>query len=197
VLPLDRDNVDTDLIIPSRYMKAVDRKALGEGAFEALRAEPGNLFDDPRRRGANILVTGANFGCGSSREHAVWALQEIGFEAVIATSFGEIFEGSALRNGLLAVRLPDTAVRTLLATTPDDEIIIDIEKQIVLSPGGKRWTFALDPFRRECLIRGLDDLAVTAAMEPQILEHEKRALAERPWLFPPVLAKEQVDERRT
>jgi 3-isopropylmalate/(R)-2-methylmalate dehydratase small subunit len=191
ILPLDRANIDTDLIIPSRFMKAVGRAALGEGAFEALRAEPGNVFDDPRRRGASILVTGANFGCGSSREHAVWALQQIGLEAVIAPSFGEIFEANALRNGLLAIRLPEDAIGHLLGMAPEDEVLVDIEAQLVIAPGGGSWHFALDPFRRQCLIEGLDDLAVTAAMEPQILDFERRARAESPWLFPPELAKEQ------
>ena len=191
ILPLDRANIDTDLIIPSRFMKAVDRERLGAGAFEALRAEPGNVFADPRRRGASILVSGGNFGCGSSREHAVWALQQIGLDVVIAPSFGEIFEANALRNGLLAIRLPEAAVRALLAVPAEDEVLVDIEQQVVRAPGGECWTFVLDPFRRQCLIEGLDDLAVTAAMEPEILAYESRARAERPWLFPPVLNKEQ------
>ena len=191
ILPLDRANIDTDLIIPSRYMKAIKREALGAGAFEALRAEPGNVFDDPRRRGAAILIAGANFGCGSSREHAVWALQQIGLEAVIAPSFGEIFEANALRNGLLAIRLPEPAVNHLLGLAPEDEVLVDIEEQVVLAPGGDRWTFALDPFRRQCLIDGLDDLAFSAAMEPQILAYERRARAERPWLYSPMPIEEQ------
>ena len=189
-IPFGRPNVDTDLIIPSRYMKAVSREALGEGAFEALRAEPGNLFDDPRYRGAPILIAGANFGCGSSREHAVWALQEIGLRAIVAPSFGEIFEGNALRNGLAAVRLPEPVVSRLLALEPEDELLIDVVAQVVVAPGGGRLPFALDPFRRQCLIEGLDDIAVTAAMAPLIDAYEQRARNERPFLFPAALTKE-------
>jgi 3-isopropylmalate/(R)-2-methylmalate dehydratase small subunit len=183
-IPLDRSNVDTDLIIPSRYMKAVTREALGAGVFEALRNDPANLFDDPRYRGAPILVAGANFGCGSSREHAVWALLQMGIEAVIAPSFGEIFEANALRNGLVAVRLPAQQVETLLRLAPGDTVTIDVEQEVVRTPGGEAWPFALDPFRKRCLVEGLDDIDITTRMEPEIAAFEARMFGEQPWLDP-------------
>jgi 3-isopropylmalate/(R)-2-methylmalate dehydratase small subunit len=189
-IPLARSNVDTDLIIPSRYMKAASREALGAGAFEALRSDPANPFDDPRYRGAPILVAGANFGCGSSREHAVWALQQLGLEAVIAPSFGEIFEANALRNGLVAVRLPPEQVETLLRLGPDERVTVDVEKEVVVTTAGATLPFTLDPFRKRCLVEGLDDIAVTAAMEPAIAAYEARAAGERPWLFPDSRAEE-------
>jgi 3-isopropylmalate dehydratase small subunit len=183
-IPLDRSNVDTDLIIPSRYMKAASREALGAGVFEALRNDPANMFDDPRYRGAPILVAGANFGCGSSREHAVWALQEFGIEAVIAPSFGEIFEANALRNGLVAVRLPAKQVETLLRLAPGDTVTIDVEEEVVRTPSGEAWPFALDPFRKRCLVEGLDDIDITTRMEPEIAAFETRMFGEQPWLDP-------------
>ena len=189
-VPLGRANIDTDLIIPARYMKRVSREGLGEGAFDALRGDPGNPFDDPRYRGAPILIAGANFGCGSSREHAVWALRQIGIEAVIAPSFGEIFEGNALRNGLLPVRLPEGAVRGLLALEPDEALTIDVEAQLVITPAGDRLAFSLDPFRKRCLIEGLDDIDLTAQLEPEIRAYEARARQERPWLVPQALEQE-------
>jgi 3-isopropylmalate/(R)-2-methylmalate dehydratase small subunit len=189
-IPLARSNVDTDLIIPSRYMKAAGRDALGQGAFEALRGDPANPFDDARYRGAPILVAGGNFGCGSSREHAVWALQQIGLEAVIAPSFGEIFEANALRNGLVAVRLPPQQVEALLRLGADDRLTIHIDQEIVVTPAGEALSFTLDPFRKRCLIEGLDDIGLTAEMEPMIAAYEARASAERPWLTPQPTAEE-------
>ena len=183
-LPLARANVDTDLIIPARFMKTVTRKGLGEGAFEALRSEPGNPFDDPRYRGAPILVVGANFGCGSSREHAVWALQQIGVKAVIAPSFGEIFENNALRNGLVAVRLSDAAVERLLALGPGEQVTVDILDQVVIAPGGQRFPFPLDPFRKQCLVHGIDEIDATMELEPEIAAFEEQARRRRPWLVP-------------
>jgi 3-isopropylmalate/(R)-2-methylmalate dehydratase small subunit len=184
VLPLARANVDTDLIIPARFMKTVTREGLGEGAFEALRGEPGNMFDDPRYRGAPILVAGANFGCGSSREHAVWALQQIGLRAVIAPSFGEIFENNALRNGLVAVRLADEAVERLLALGPGERVTVDVLEQVVIAPGGERLPFPLDPFRKHCLVHGLDEIDMTAELEAEIAAFEEQARRRRPWLDP-------------
>ena len=191
VLPLDRDNVDTDLIIPSRYMKTLGREGLSEGAFAALRREPGNLFDDPRYRGAPILVAGANFGCGSSREHAVWALLQLGFQAVVAPSFGEIFETNALRNGLVAIRLPRLVVAHLLEQGPGERVAIDVAAQTVRLPDGELLQFALDPFRKHCLIEGVDDIAVTSGHEAEIAVYEERARRDRPWAFPPALAEEK------
>ncbi len=195
-IPLARTDVDTDLIIPSRYMKAATREALGPGAFEALRKDPGNLFDDPRYRGAPILVAGANFGCGSSREHAVWALQQIGIEAVIAPSFGEIFETNALRNGVVAVRLPARQVETLLRLAPGDIVTIDVARETVRTPGGEAWPFALDPFRKRCLVDGLDDIDMTTRMDPDIAAFEARRFGARPWLNPADRQRSASDDRQ-
>ena len=180
VIPFGRANVDTDLIIPARHMRTTGRGGLGAGAFEALRDTPGNPFDDPCYRGAPILVAGANFGCGSSREHAVWALQQIGVEAVIAPSFGEIFEANALRNGLVPVRLPDDSVEALLELGPEQHVTIDLIAERVLAPHGEL-AFRLDPFRKHCLVNGLDEIAVTKSHRADIAAYEARARRERPW----------------
>ena len=180
IVPFGRTNVDTDLIIPARYMSAPGRDGLGAGAFAALRGTPGNVFEDPWYRGAPILVAGANFGCGSSREHAVWALQQIGIEAVIAPSFGEIFEANALRNGLLAARLPDAEVETLLELDPRHHLTIDVIGERVIAPHGEIG-FRLDPFRKHCLVNGLDEIAVTEGLAAEIAAYEDQAGRERPW----------------
>jgi 3-isopropylmalate/(R)-2-methylmalate dehydratase small subunit len=180
VIPFGRANVDTDLIIPARYMKTLNREGLGEGAFAALRGTPGNVFDDPWFRGAPILVAGANFGCGSSREHAVWALQQIGIEAVIAPSFGEIFEANALRNGLLAVRLPEAEVEVLLELDARQHLVIDIVAERVIAPYGEI-AFRLDPFRKHCLVHGLAEIEVTEGLAAEIAAYEDKARRERPW----------------
>jgi 3-isopropylmalate/(R)-2-methylmalate dehydratase small subunit len=180
-VPFGRANVDTDLIIPARYMRTVTREGLGAGAFEALRGMPGNMFDDPRYRDAPILIAGANFGCGSSRGHAVWALQDLGLRAVIAPSFGEIFEGNALKNGLLAIRLEEAAVARLLRLTPDQMVSVDVERQQVAAECG-RYAFALDPIRRESLLTGQDDIALTLSHAAAIEAFEGRMCRERPWI---------------
>ena len=179
-IPFGRANVDTDLIIPARYMKTLTREGLGEGAFAALRGQPGNLFDDPWYRGAPILLAGGNFGCGSSREHAVWALMQIGIEAVIAPSFGEIFEANAMRNGLVAVRVPQEALERLLELGPQQHLTIDVLGERVIAPDGEI-EFRLDPFRKHCLVNGLDEIAVTEGFEAEILAYEKKARDQRPW----------------
>jgi 3-isopropylmalate/(R)-2-methylmalate dehydratase small subunit len=180
VIPFGRANVDTDLIIPARYMRTTGRDGLGAGAFEALRDTPGNVFGDPCYRGAPILVAGANFGCGSSREHAVWALQQIGIEAVIAPGFGEIFEANALRNGLLAIRLTEEEVEALLELSPQQHVTIDVIGERVIGPDGES-AFRLDPFRKHCLVNGLDEIAVTADFEADVTAYEEKARRERPW----------------
>ncbi|MGZ8997594.1 MAG: 3-isopropylmalate dehydratase small subunit [Allosphingosinicella sp.] len=180
IVPFDRANVDTDLIIPARFMKTLTREGLGEGTFAALRGMPGNVFEHPWYRGAPILVAGANFGCGSSREHAVWALQQIGIEAVIAPSFGEIFEANALRNGLLAVRVKEAEIEALIEIGPTSHVTIDIIAERVIMPGGEI-AFRLDPFRKHCLVNGLDEIAITEGFEPAIAAYEERARRERPW----------------
>jgi 3-isopropylmalate/(R)-2-methylmalate dehydratase small subunit len=180
IIPFGRANVDTDLIIPARYMKTMTREGLGEGAFSALRGTPGNVFDHPWYRGAPILVAGANFGCGSSREHAVWALQQIGIEAVIAPSFGEIFETNALRNGLVALRVTEEQVEALLEIDPTRHVTIDVIAERVIAPDGE-FPFRLDPFRKHCLVSGLDEIAITEGLDSEIAAYEEKARRERPW----------------
>jgi 3-isopropylmalate/(R)-2-methylmalate dehydratase small subunit len=180
VIPFGRANVDTDLIIPARYMKTLTREGLGQGAFAALRGQAGNPFEDPWYREAPILVAGRNFGCGSSREHAVWALRQIGIEAVIAPSFGEIFEANALRNGLVAARVPDEDVEALLELSPEQHVTIDIIGERVIAPNGEI-EFDLDPFRKHCLVNDLDEIAVTEGFEAEITAYEERTRHERPW----------------
>jgi 3-isopropylmalate/(R)-2-methylmalate dehydratase small subunit len=180
VIPFGRINVDTDLIIPARHMTTMTRDGLGAGAFEALRDQPGNVFDDPCYRGAPILVAGANFGCGSSREHAVWALLDLGIEAVVAPSFGEIFEANALRNGLVAARVPEEAVDRLLELPPDRHVTVDVVGECLVTPDGDV-PFRLDPFRKHALVQGVDDIDLTESLAAEISAYEAEARRTRPW----------------
>ncbi|HEY5712332.1 MAG TPA: 3-isopropylmalate dehydratase small subunit [Allosphingosinicella sp.] len=173
--PLGRSNIDTDVIIPADHLKTVTREGLGRHAFATIRAEPGNVFDDPEYAGAPILIAGANFGCGSSREHAAWALADLGVRAVIAPSFSDIFSGNAFKNGIVAVALPQAAIERLLAVVASDPIHVDLETMTVTTPMQDRFEFALDPFRRVCLMEGLDEIALTLASEPAIAAYEARA----------------------
>ncbi len=179
--PFGRKNVDTDVIIPAHWLKTISRKGLGRGAFEALRAEPGNLFDDPDYAGSPILIAGDNFGCGSSREHAAWALGDMGIKAVIAPSFSDIFSGNAFKNGILTVALPQEAVDRLMEVAKTDEIHVDLENQTVTTPFQDRFSFEIDPFRKQCLMGGLDEIGMTMAMDAQISNYEQRAAAAWPW----------------
>ncbi len=160
-IPFGAKNVDTDVIIPARWLKTITREGLGEGAFETVRAKDGNVFDDPRYAGAPILIAGDNFGCGSSREHAAWALLDMGITAVIAPSFSDIFSGNAFKNGILTVELPQEQVDRLLEVAGTDEIAIDLEHCTVTTPFQDRFTFEIDPFRRHCLMEGLDEVGLT------------------------------------
>ena len=153
-IPLGRANVDTDIIIPAEHLKTIAREGLGRFAFETIRAEPGNIFDDPAYAGASILIAGDNFGCGSSREHAVWAMRDLGIEAVIAPSFSDIFASNAFKNGLVAVALPQAAVDRLMEVARDQPIRIDLETMTVTTPYQDRFAFPLDPFRRDALASG-------------------------------------------
>jgi 3-isopropylmalate/(R)-2-methylmalate dehydratase small subunit len=181
-IPFGRKNVDTDLIIPARWLKTISREGLGEGAFEAVRAEPGNVFDRPEFSGAPILVAGDNFGCGSSREHAAWALLDMGVRAVIAPSFSDIFSGNAFKNGILTVALPQEAVDRLLEVAETDPITIDLERQVVTTPFQDRFTFEIDPFRKRCLLEGLDEIGLTMARENAIASFEDRLASGQPWI---------------
>ena len=173
--PLGRANIDTDLIIPAAHLKTIRRQGLGAHAFEALRVARGNIFDDPIYRGAPILIAGDNFGCGSSREHAVWALADLGIRAVIAPGFSDIFSGNAFKNGIATVVLGQHAVdRLLTAASWDHSLTVDLESMTVTTTAGDSFRFDMDPFRRECLLGGLDEIAMTLAHEAAIRAHEQR-----------------------
>jgi len=181
-IPFGRANVDTDVIIPAKWLKTISREGLGGGAFETVRADPCNVFDDPAYAGAPILIAGENFGCGSSREHAAWALADLGIKAVIAPSFSDIFSGNAFKNGILTVELPRAAVDRLLEVARTDPISIDLEAQSVTTPFQDRFSFDIDPFRKHCLVNGLDEVGLTLAMDSQIATFETRRAVETPWL---------------
>ena len=182
-IPFGRKNIDTDLIIPARWLKTVTREGLGEGAFEAVRsADPDNVFDRGEFAQAPILVAGDNFGCGSSREHAAWALLDLGIKAVIAPSFSDIFSGNAFKNGILTVVLPQEQVDRLLEVAETDPITIDLESQSVTTPFQDRFSFEIDPFRKHCLLEGLDEVGLTLARDEAIGKYEDNLARERPWL---------------
>jgi 3-isopropylmalate/(R)-2-methylmalate dehydratase small subunit len=180
-LPLARADVDTDQIIPSHWLKRLERTGYGPGLFEAWRKDPAFVLNDPRYRGAEILLAGANFGCGSSREHAVWALLDAGFRAVIAPRLADIFRNNALRNGLVPAEIDDGSFAQLVDAVlrdPATRIAIDVERRTVEGPG-VRANFLLDDFSRARLLEGLDDIAVTLRHEADVAAFE----AKRPeWL---------------
>jgi len=180
--PWGQKNVDTDVIIPAHWLKTIKRSGLGRGAFETVREQPGNIFDDPRYAGSPILIAGDNFGCGSSREHAAWALADMGVRAVIAPSFSDIFSGNAFKNGIVAVVLPQEAIDRLLAVAEDQPITVDLETMTVTTPFQDRFTFALDPFRRRCLMEGLDEVGLTLAKDTAISNFEEAMQQQRPWI---------------
>jgi 3-isopropylmalate/(R)-2-methylmalate dehydratase small subunit len=180
--PLGMKNVDTDIIIPAHWLKTVTREGLGKGAFEALRKDPDNLFDREDLAGAPIIVAGDNFGCGSSREHAAWALIDMGVKAVIAPSFSDIFSGNAFKNGILTVVLPQEAIDRLIKVAETDPISIDLEHQTVTTPFQDRFTFEIDPFRKHCLMDGLDEVGLTLERGSAISDYEARRAEQMPWL---------------
>jgi len=181
-IPFGAKNVDTDVIIPAHWLKTITRDGMGRGAFETLRKDPANLFDSPTFKGAPILIAGDNFGCGSSREHAAWALLDLGITAVIAPSFSDIFSGNAFKNGILTVVLPQAAVDRLLEVAQTDPIHIDLENQVVTTPFQDRFEFEIDPFRKHCLLNGLDEVGLTLARDAAISGYENQARAALPWL---------------
>ncbi len=180
--PWGAKNIDTDIIIPAHWLKTTTREGMGKGAFETVRAQPGNIFDDPRYAGAPVLIAGENFGCGSSREHAAWALGDMGIKAVIAPSFSDIFSGNAFKNGIVTVVLPQEAVDRLVEVAKTDEITVDLETMTVTTPFQDRFTFELDPFRRECLLQGLDEIGLTLARDTAISKYESAVADARPWI---------------
>lgn len=180
--PWGAKNVDTDVIIPAHWLKTIKRSGLGRGAFETVRAQPGNIFDDPDYAGSPILIAGDNFGCGSSREHAAWALGDMGIRAVIAPSFSDIFSGNAFKNGIVTVVLPQEAIDRLLEVARDQPITVDLETMTVTTPYQDRFAFSLDPFRRRCLMEGLDEVGLTLARDTAISNFEAAMHAQRPWI---------------
>ena len=182
--PLGLKNIDTDIIIPAKWLKTISREGLGRGAFETLREAPGNVFDDAEYAGAPILLAGDNYGCGSSREHAAWAMADLGISAVIAPSFSDIFSGNAFKNGLLAIELPQTAIDRLMEVARTDPIHVDLETQTVTTPFQDRFEFAIDPFRKHCLMNGVDEIGLTLQSSNAIANHETTIAASQPWLVP-------------
>ena len=201
VVPLDRANVDTDAIIPKQFLKSIKRSGFGPNLFDAWRyldhGEPGMdnakrplnpdfVLNEPRYRGASILLTRRNFGCGSSREHAPWALTDYGIRAVIAPSFADIFHNNCYKNGLLPIVLGESEVARLFDATlafPGFSLTIDLERQAVASKDGALvFGFEVDPFRKKCLLEGLDDVGLTLAHADEIRAFEAKRLAEQPWL---------------
>ena len=179
--PWGAKNVDTDVIIPAHWLKTITRTGLGKGAFETVRAQPGNIFDDPAYAGAPILIAGDNFGCGSSREHAAWALADMGIAAVIAPSFSDIFSGNAFKNGIVTVVVAEDVIERLIEVAKSEPITIDLETMTVTTPYQDRFPFELDAFRRQCLMEGLDEIGLTLARDTQISKFEEAVREHRPW----------------
>ena len=184
-IPFGRKNIDTDVIIPAAWLKTISREGLGKGAFEALRKDPDNIFDSAEFKGSPILIAGDNFGCGSSREHAAWALLDLGIKAVIAPSFSDIFSGNAFKNGIVTVVLPQEAIDRLMEVAQTEAVHIDLEAQTVTTPFQDRFPFEIDAFRKHCLLNGLDEVGLTMARGDAISAYEAKASAERPFLVHP------------
>ena len=200
VAPLDRHNVDTDAIIPKQYLKSIQRTGFGVNLFDEWRyldrGEPGMdhsrrplnpefVLNQPRYAGASILLARANFGCGSSREHAPWALLQHGFRVVIAPSFADIFYNNSLKNGLVPVRLPEMVIDRLfqdVAANVGHRLTVDLHRQAVIEADGRAHDFEIAAFHRHSLLHGLDDIGRTLRHKDEIAEFEKRRLAQQPWL---------------
>lgn len=206
VAPLDRENVDTDLIIPKQFLKSIKRTGFGPNLFDELRyldhGEPGMdnearpknpdfVLNQPRYQGASILLARKNFGCGSSREHAPWALLQYGFRAIIAPSFADIFFNNSFKNGLLPIVLTELEVARLfdeVKAFPGYELRIDLERQVVISPSGEEFHFEIDASRKNSLLKGLDEIGNTLQKADQIKQFEAERLARHPWLVADALA---------
>lgn len=202
VVPLDRANIDTDAIIPKQFLKSIKRTGFGPNLFDEWRyldhGEPGQdcstrllnpnfILNQERYRGAEILLTRENFGCGSSREHAPWALLDAGFRVVIAPSFADIFFNNCFKNGILPIVLAAEQVAELFTevdANPGYRLQVDLPTQRVTTPSGRILEFTVDPFRKDCLLNGLDDIGLTLQQVEQIKAYESRARIETPWLFP-------------
>ena len=201
VVPMDRANVDTDLMVPKQFLKSIRRSGFGPNLFDELRyldegqpdsdnsqrpLNPEFPLNFPRYQGASILLARENFGCGSSREHAAWAMEDFGFRSVIAPSFADIFRSNALKNGILPIALPAAQVDTLFAEVRAQEgyrLVIDLEACELILPNGDTWPFEVDPFRRDCLLKGLDDIGITLERAEAIHAFERVHKERFPWLF--------------
>ena len=201
VAPLDRANVDTDLIIPKQFLKSIKRTGFGVNLFDELRyldeGQPGQdcsqrplnpdfVLNQPRFKGAEVLLARRNFGCGSSREHAPWALEDFGFKVVIAPSFADIFYNNSFKNGILLITFPEDVIDRLFAEVEANEgyqLDVDLENQRVVTPSGEILEFEVDEFRKHCLLEGLDDIGLTLKDEDAIRAFEQKHKAARPWLF--------------
>ncbi len=188
--PMPLVNIDTDMIIPKQFLKTIARTGLGKNLFDEMRytqdgAEiPDFVLNQPAYRRAEILVAGDNFGCGSSREHAPWALLDFGIRCVIATSFADIFYNNCFKNGILPIVMPQDVVDTLMADArrgANARITINLEDQTVTTSDGQSFEFAVDPFRKHCLMNGLDDIGLTMEKSASIDSYESRAAVQRPW----------------
>ena len=200
VAPMDRENVDTDAIIPKQFLKSIRKTGFGPNLFDEWRyldhGEPGMdaatrkpnpdfVLNQPRYTGASILLARKNFGCGSSREHAPWALQQYGFRSVIAPSFADIFFNNCFKNGLLPIVLPEATVPKLfdeVAAFPGYELTVDLERQVIVKPDGAEIAFDVQPFRKYCLLNGFDDIGLTLRQQDKIKAFEANRLATKPWL---------------
>jgi 3-isopropylmalate/(R)-2-methylmalate dehydratase small subunit len=189
--PLPMINVDTDMIIPKQFLKTIKRTGLGKNLFDEMRYTPDGkevpdfVLNRPAYRSAKILVAGANFGCGSSREHAPWAIGDFGIRCVIAPSFADIFFNNCFKNGILPIALPQEQVDKLLddASRGSNAIVtVDLEKQVITGPDGGSISFEVDPFRKHCLLNGLDDIGLTLQREGKIAAFEEARKASSPWL---------------
>ena len=200
VAPMDRENVDTDAIIPKQFLKSIRKTGFGQNLFDEWRyldagypgqdpssrkPNPDFVLNQPRFQGASILLARRNFGCGSSREHAPWALDQFGFRAIIAPSYADIFFNNSFKNGLLPIVLTQTQVAELfdqVAAFPGYSLMIDLERQLVIKPGGDELPFEVQGFRKYCLLNGLDDIGLTLRHADKIKAFEAERLAQKPWL---------------
>jgi 3-isopropylmalate/(R)-2-methylmalate dehydratase small subunit len=200
VAPIDRENVDTDAIIPKQFLKRITKGGFGDNLFDewrfldhgeadsdpaTRRPNPGFVLNQPRYKGASVLIARKNFGCGSSREHAPWAIQQFGFRALIAPSFADIFFNNCFKNGLLPIVLPEGTVAKLfdeVAAFPGYELTIDLDRQVIVKPDGSEIAFDVQPFRRFCLLNGFDDIGLTLRQADKIRAFEAQRLATKPWL---------------
>jgi 3-isopropylmalate/(R)-2-methylmalate dehydratase small subunit len=188
--PLPMRNIDTDMIIPKQFLKTIKRTGLGKSLFHEMRYDPSGaevadfVLNKPAYRKAEILITGDNFGCGSSREHAPWALLDFGFRCIIAPDFADIFYNNCFQNGILPIKLPQSEIDKLLddaSRGSNATITVDLEAQEIRGPDGGTIKFDIDPFRKHCLLNGLDSIGLTLEKEGSINSYEEKAAAARPW----------------